>query len=81
MMFGCLDIVMLADCMIWLNWLPNLCLAGNAVTRIPDFVQPCVPVCVYNALCVDARKYRGLFCVLMLGNKGDCLFVLLAWVH
>ena len=22
------------------NWLPNLCLAGNPVTRIPDFVQP-----------------------------------------
>ena len=22
-------------------WLPNLCLAGNPVTRIPDFVQPC----------------------------------------
>ena len=32
-------------CLIWLaglarNWLPNLCLAGNPVTRIPDFVQP-----------------------------------------
>jgi hypothetical protein len=22
------------------NWLPNLSLAGNPVTRIPDFVQP-----------------------------------------
>ena len=24
------------------NWLPNLLLAGNPVTRIPDFVQPCL---------------------------------------
>jgi hypothetical protein len=23
-----------------MNWLPNLCLAGNPVTRVPDFVQP-----------------------------------------
>ena len=32
------------------NWLPNFCLAGNPVTRIPDFVQPCN----YNA-----ESHRG----------------------
>jgi hypothetical protein len=36
----CSAVIRLADCLIWL---PNLCLAGNPVTRIPDFVQPWPP--------------------------------------
>jgi hypothetical protein len=42
-----LDMAFLAGCQFWLVgysaviWLPNLCLAVNPVTRIPDFVQPC----------------------------------------
>ena len=42
---GCYKAGCLFDLACWAigpgkNWLPNLCLAGNPVTWIPDFVQP-----------------------------------------
>jgi hypothetical protein len=45
LLLGCLAVFRLAGSLIRSavparDWLPNLCLAGNPVTRIPDFVQP-----------------------------------------
>ena len=50
LLLGCLAIFRLAGSLIRSavparDWLPNLCLAGNPVTRIPDFVQPWRPQC------------------------------------
>ena len=53
------------------NWLQNLCLAGNPVTRIPDFVQPWISV-IFIEISLDRVEIIETYQIHALGNYLDC---------